>query len=230
MTLFSKVISAIKKGDSFNLGSNCYGTWNKDGSVEFNSHNEEFFTFASMRDFEQVQFNNKDAEDFTHLYQIAIGHRDDDGNVIIEKAYEHYPISTDDDGGDVLSETIIRGNNTHRMTGEDFRAFVKNKNKSLIGFKGSYREILAQFQEQYCYKFNHDIARSSQIMPFVNGVKIKYIKCLGEYPTRVFNQNYIGHIFTLLDKNGPHMMSENTGYNNPDSQYIFEVIQDENNK
>lgn len=230
MSLFSTFISKLTKGDSFNLGSNCYGTWNKDGSVEFCSHNEEFFTFASMRDFEQVQFNNKDAEDFTHLYQIMIGSRDDNGDITIEQGHESYIVSKDDDGSDVLSETIIRGNNTHQMTGEDFQAFVKNKNKSLIGFMGTYREILAQYQEQYCYKFNHDVARSSEIMPLVDGVKIKYVKCLGEYPTRVFNQNYIGHVFTLLDKNGPHMMSNNTGYHTPDNQYIFEITEDKNNR
>ncbi len=118
------------KGDDFEIGSNCHGTWGEDGSVYFNSHNCEFFTFANMEDFIDTQFGNKDRTDVDHLYQLPIGRRET-GEDVIDEGCEQYEIDESEDGDEIVSKAVVRGPNASTLTIEGFAELVLRTNASL---------------------------------------------------------------------------------------------------
>ncbi len=79
MTGKEEFLEEHEPGDSFYFGSNTFGEWDEDGSVWYNSHNEQQFSFENIDDFLTYYFD--DDESVSHTEQYYIGERDMDTGV-----------------------------------------------------------------------------------------------------------------------------------------------------
>ena len=96
-------------GDDFHFGSNTHGIWEEDGSVWYNSYNEEQFYFENIEDF--LSFWYDDNKDVPYKYQYYVGERDDIGNIEWNKGCSELldGIDHNEDGGMVWSAIINKG-------------------------------------------------------------------------------------------------------------------------
>lgn len=105
-------------GTDFSFGSNCYGSHNEDGSVFFNSHEEEQFSFDSIENFAAYYLD--DDESIPHMYQYPIGRRSDEGEIEFYDGYsDKDEIDPDEDGSKVWSLPVKRGNWPEDTTDEE---------------------------------------------------------------------------------------------------------------
>lgn len=87
------------------FGSNRYITGNSDGTIRYNTHNLEEMTFDTVEDFADWFFNDNQEVEF--MYSISMGHRDDEGEDVLEmEESETFQIDHDIDGCDIWSIVI----------------------------------------------------------------------------------------------------------------------------